>query len=233
MTRFGGLARAATSRRRAGRWRPRASGPCRRRRSHWRRRASWSPAPSTPCAARRPAASISCCVTRPLGSSSRMSRPREISELTISPLYQYADHEPALRIRVPSSGPRSKNAISKGFTGSVQSKTEIPPWYQPWTITSRPGMGTSDPLALTVSGRVMGAALGPASSGCGPLSGASTGPGGSAARGASSGREGQGPEQGPAQQLRGGHGQVERAIQLRHLGARPTGRPCRRPRPAA
>jgi hypothetical protein len=73
------------------------------------------------------AASISFCEMNPLGVSSKMSSPREISELTITPLYQYTDHDPPLAIRVESTGPRSKKAISLGFLGSVQSKTEMPP----------------------------------------------------------------------------------------------------------
>ena len=62
-----------------------------------------------------------------LGVSSTMSSPREISELTITPLYQYTDHEPPLAMRVESTGPRSKNAISFGCAASVQSKSEMPP----------------------------------------------------------------------------------------------------------
>ena len=45
----------------------------------------------------------------------------------MNPLYQYADHEPALRSVSATSGPRSKNAISTGFFASVQSKTDTPP----------------------------------------------------------------------------------------------------------
>jgi hypothetical protein len=37
-----------------------------------------------------------------------MSRPRAISELTMTPLYQYADHEPPIIMRFSSIGPRSK-----------------------------------------------------------------------------------------------------------------------------
>ena len=59
-----------------------------------------------------------------------MSSPRAISELKMWPLYQYADHEPAPSSLVESIGPRSKNAISLGCAGSVQSNTETPPWYQ-------------------------------------------------------------------------------------------------------
>ena len=46
-------------------------------------------------------------------------------------------------------GPRSKNASSFGWAESVKSNTEMPPWYQAWLITSRPGTGTSDPLCAT------------------------------------------------------------------------------------
>ncbi len=77
------------------------------------------------------------------------SRPRPISELTIAPLYQYTDHVPALPMRMESTGPRSKYAISFGFRASVQSKTETPPWYHDCTITSRPGIGMSEPLCAT------------------------------------------------------------------------------------
>src|SRR5687768_12163034 len=84
-----------------------------------------------------------------LAVNSRMSRPRAISELTITPLYQYTDHDPPGASRVESLGPRSKKPISMGFDGSVQSKTDIPPWYQDCTITSRPGIGISDPLCAT------------------------------------------------------------------------------------
>src|SRR3954465_9550168 len=83
-----------------------------------------------------------------LGLSSKMSSPRVISELTITPLYQYADHDP-LSLRVVSAGPRSKKAISRGCAASVQSKTEIPPLYHACAITSRPGIGISDPLWAT------------------------------------------------------------------------------------
>src|SRR5450631_4093382 len=84
-----------------------------------------------------------------LGVSSTISSPREISELTITPLYQYTDHDPPLAMRVESTGPRSKNAISFGCATSVQSKSEMPPWYHDWIITSRPGIGTSEPLCAT------------------------------------------------------------------------------------
>ncbi len=73
------------------------------------------------------AASISFCEMRPLGNNSKISSPRWISELTIRPLYQYTDQEPAVMRRVASSGPRSKYAISFGFDVSVQSKIEMPP----------------------------------------------------------------------------------------------------------
>ena len=46
-------------------------------------------------------------------------------------------------------GPRSKKAISTGLAGSVKSNTEIPPWYHACTITSRPGIGISEPLCAT------------------------------------------------------------------------------------
>src|SRR5258708_34260596 len=78
-----------------------------------------------------------------------MSSPRAISELTMTPLYQYADHDPAIENRVESSGPRSKKAISFGCAASVQSNTEMPPSYHAWTITPRPGIGTSAPLWAT------------------------------------------------------------------------------------
>ena len=52
-------------------------------------------------------------------------------------------------IRVESTGPRSKKAISFGCAASVQSKTEMPPWYHACTITSRPGIGISEPLCAT------------------------------------------------------------------------------------
>jgi len=73
------------------------------------------------------AASISFCVSVALGVSAKMSSPRVISELTMLPLYQYADHAPPSTMRVESSGPRSKYAISLGCLASVQSKTEMPP----------------------------------------------------------------------------------------------------------
>src|SRR3954462_14885485 len=95
-----------------------------------------------------------------LGVSSKMSRPRAISELTIEPLYQYTDHEPPMEKRVESTGPRSKNAISFGCAASVQSNTEIPPWYHACTITSRPGLGITEPLCATqFSKRVCGAGI--------------------------------------------------------------------------
>jgi hypothetical protein len=50
---------------------------------------------------------------------------------------------------VESTGPRSWKAISIGCRGSVQSKTEMPPWYHDCTITSRPGIGISEPLWAT------------------------------------------------------------------------------------
>src|SRR5262245_26784567 len=60
-------------------------------------------------------------------------------------------------MRVESTGPRSKNAISVGCLGSVQSNTESPPWYQAWIITSRPGIGLATlPLHL-VGGEAVGA----------------------------------------------------------------------------
>ena len=40
-------------------------------------------------------------------------------------------------------GPRSKYAISFGCFGSVQSNTEMPPWYHDCTMISRPGTGIS------------------------------------------------------------------------------------------
>src|SRR3712207_5330903 len=95
------------------------------------------------------AASISFCEMNALGVSSKTSSPREISELTIEPLYQYTDHEPPGPWRVESDGPRSKKAISFGFFASVQSKTEMPPWYHACTITSRPGIGIREPLWAT------------------------------------------------------------------------------------
>ena len=78
-----------------------------------------------------------------------MSSPRAISELTITPLYQYADQLPPMAMCVESAGPRSKNAISNGLPASVQSNTEMPPWYQACTITSRPGIGIMEPLCAT------------------------------------------------------------------------------------
>src|SRR6185295_1709984 len=93
-----------------------------------------------------------------LACSSKMSRPRPISELTITPLYQYADHVPALPWRVESTGPRSKKAISVGCDTSVQSNTDTPPWYHDCTITSRPGIGMSEPLCATQFSRVVWAA---------------------------------------------------------------------------
>src|SRR5687768_5658189 len=95
------------------------------------------------------AASISFCEMNSLGVSSVMSRPRAISELTMAPLYQYTDHEPPIDIFVESAGPRSWNAISLMFFGSVQSKIEMPPWYHACTITSRSGIGINDPLWAT------------------------------------------------------------------------------------
>src|SRR5215475_1860993 len=95
------------------------------------------------------AASISFCERYWLGCSSKMSSPRAISELTISPLYQYTDHEPPIDMCVESTGPRSKNAISFGCDASVQSNTEMPPWYHACTITSRPGIGINEPLCAT------------------------------------------------------------------------------------
>src|SRR3954468_17908850 len=85
----------------------------------------------------------------PLGTSSKMSNPRAISELTMTPLYQYDDHEPPVIRRDGSSGPRSKYAISTGCEMSVQSNTEMPPWYHPCTMTSRPGIGIREPLCAT------------------------------------------------------------------------------------
>src|SRR3982751_5439606 len=84
-----------------------------------------------------------------LGTNSKMSRPRLISELTRRPLYQYTDHEPASSSFCASTGPQSKYAISRGCAASVQSNIEIPPWYHACTITSRPGIGISDPLCAT------------------------------------------------------------------------------------
>src|SRR5438445_8073014 len=65
------------------------------------------------------------------------------------PLYQYADPDPAPTGLVPSIGPRSKNAISVGCAASVQSNTEMPPWYHACTMMSRPGIGMSEPLWAT------------------------------------------------------------------------------------
>src|SRR5262245_11481008 len=90
-----------------------------------------------------------------LGCSSKTSSPRAISELTMAPLYQYTDHEPPAPTFVESEGPRSWYAISNGFAGLVQSNTEIPPWYHPCTITSRPGIGISDPLCATQFSRAV------------------------------------------------------------------------------
>src|SRR6185503_8296458 len=95
------------------------------------------------------AASISFWEMNSLGVSSATSSPRAISELTMLPLYQYTDHEPPIVNFVESTGPRSKNAISFGFFASVQSNTEMPPWYHDCTITSRPGIGINDPLWAT------------------------------------------------------------------------------------
>src|ERR1051325_3256357 len=86
-----------------------------------------------------------------LGASWRMPSPRPISELTITPLYQYADQVPPLPIRVESTGPRSKKPISLGCAGSVHSNIETPPWYHDCTITSRPGVGIIEPLGATQS----------------------------------------------------------------------------------
>src|SRR6476646_11673495 len=95
-----------------------------------------------------------------LGVSSRMSSPREISEVTMTPLYQYDDHSPPSPILVESTGPRSKKAISLGCAASVQSNTEMPPWYHACTITSRSGIGISEPLCATqFSSWVCGAGL--------------------------------------------------------------------------
>src|SRR6185436_17329296 len=95
------------------------------------------------------AASISFCEMYWVGTSCATSMPRAISELTMLPLYQYTDHDPPIAMRVLSTGPRSKLAISFGCDGSVQSNTEMPPWYHDCTITSRPGIGISDPLCAT------------------------------------------------------------------------------------
>ena len=73
------------------------------------------------------AASISFCEMNALGVSSKMSRPRAISEFTMRPLYQYTDHEPPLTSAVSLIGPRSWYAISVGFLMSVQSMSEMPP----------------------------------------------------------------------------------------------------------
>src|SRR5262245_21797478 len=64
---------------------------------------------------------ISRWETNSVGTMSATSSPRAISDETIAPLYQYTDHEPPDEKRVESIGPRSKNAISCGFAGSVQS----------------------------------------------------------------------------------------------------------------
>ena len=64
-------------------------------------------------------------------------------------MYQYADHDPAASSLVESIGPRSKYAISVGWSGSVQSKTEMPPWYHPCDMMSRPGTGIREPLCAT------------------------------------------------------------------------------------
>src|SRR5207237_6880239 len=101
------------------------------------------------------AASTSSCVTKALSVSSTMSSPRPISELTITPLYQYTDQVPALPIVVESAGPRSKNAISLGCAASVQSNTEMPPWYHDCTMTSRPGIGINEPLCATQFSRAV------------------------------------------------------------------------------
>ena len=67
---------------------------------------------------------------------------------------------PPLASSLASTGPRSKYAISLGFAGSVQSNTDSPPWYQAWTMTSRPGIGISEPLwATQVSCAVCGAGI--------------------------------------------------------------------------
>jgi len=106
------------------------------------------------------AASISFCVRKALGTSSKTSRPRAISELTMTPLYQYTDHDPPSPICVESDGPRSWKAISTGRLGSVNSKTEMPPWYHDCTMMSRPGTGMSDPLwATQFSNFVCGAGI--------------------------------------------------------------------------
>src|SRR5262245_1538282 len=73
------------------------------------------------------AASISFCETKALGTRSKMSRPRAISELYMWPLYQYTDQEPAFTSFVECIGPRSKKPISFGCAGSLQSKIEMPP----------------------------------------------------------------------------------------------------------
>ena len=65
------------------------------------------------------------------------------------PLYQYADQNPPSTSDVGLIGPRSKNAISRGWAESVKSIIEMPPWYHAWTRMSRPGTGTSAPLCAT------------------------------------------------------------------------------------
>ncbi len=78
----------------------------------------------------------------------------------MKPLYQYPDHMPPVTSDAALTGPRSKKASSFGWAESVKSNTEIPPWYQAWLITSRPGTGTSVPLwATQFSCEVCGAGI--------------------------------------------------------------------------
>src|ERR1051326_6138522 len=83
-----------------------------------------------------------------LGASSKMSSPRAISELTMTPLYQYADQEPAPTIRVESIGPRSKKAISFECAASVHSKTQMQPWYYAFPIPSRAANALMEQLVV-------------------------------------------------------------------------------------
>ena len=83
-----------------------------------------------------------------LGVSSKISRPRAISELTMMPLYQYDDHEPPITILVESTGPRSKYAISSGEQGRSSRRLKCRPDTSPAPL--RPaGIGMSDPLCAT------------------------------------------------------------------------------------
>jgi hypothetical protein len=64
-------------------------------------------------------------------------------------LYQYADQNPPSTSDVALTGPRSKNAISRGLAESVKSISEMPPWYHAWDRMSRPGTGMIEPLWAT------------------------------------------------------------------------------------